>query len=409
MILKHKKVFSNIGYLGFLNILNICSPIFLYPYLINTLGMKKYGLFILSQTIAQLLSSVISFGFNLSATRDISFNRNNKDEISYIFCNVFYAKIVFSIFISFFYCVYIINFISKEQWVIYFLSFGFIFYELFFPLWLFQGLDNMRNVAIINSIGKIIPFLLVFLFVHNPNDVLILSVIYFISNLMIGILSFYLAFKISDLYIVPIDIKAIIKVIKKSWYLFLGLISTSIREKISVILIAKLLDDSAVVIYDLGIRILSILSIPQNIISTAFYPTISKTQDKKLAVNILFIVVVVSILIIFVSYFFVNNYIHFFISGINSENKDVIKILMLSILPISISTILARLFFAAFSLDKLYFKTIYITLLFYFFSFFVYILINDSYSLTDISLIIMLVFCFESILRGIMAFRIKRG
>lgn len=76
-IYKYKTLVENFGYLTLLQICNLLIPLITYPYLINTLGKDLYGVIIYSQAIVSYLSIFVNWGFNISATKSISINRDN--------------------------------------------------------------------------------------------------------------------------------------------------------------------------------------------------------------------------------------------------------------------------------------------------------------------------------------------
>ncbi|HCR3764252.1 TPA: oligosaccharide flippase family protein, partial [Citrobacter freundii] len=58
--------------------LNYVIPLISLPYLTRVLGVYDYGILSTILTVGSYLVLCIDFGFNLSATRKISANKNNK-------------------------------------------------------------------------------------------------------------------------------------------------------------------------------------------------------------------------------------------------------------------------------------------------------------------------------------------
>ena len=59
-------------------------PLLSYPYLIRVLGKETYGIIIFAQAIVGYFVILIGFGFNISATKEISINRDDKKKVSEI-------------------------------------------------------------------------------------------------------------------------------------------------------------------------------------------------------------------------------------------------------------------------------------------------------------------------------------
>ena len=81
-IYRYKTLIENFGYLTLLQICNLLIPLVTYPYLINTLGKNLYGVIIYSQAIVSYLAIFVNWGFNISATKYISINREDSKKIN---------------------------------------------------------------------------------------------------------------------------------------------------------------------------------------------------------------------------------------------------------------------------------------------------------------------------------------
>lgn len=90
--IKHKTLIENFSSLTVFQILNLLLPLLTYPYLIRVLGIEIYGLVVFAQAIIGYLLILVGFGFNISATKEISIHRDNKDKLSEIASSVLTIK-----------------------------------------------------------------------------------------------------------------------------------------------------------------------------------------------------------------------------------------------------------------------------------------------------------------------------
>ena len=100
-------VFKNYIYLLMIQGANFILPLITIPYLVRTLGINKFGIVMVAQSFAILLTIITEFGLDMSATRQVALIKNDKKKVSQYFFDVFFFKDVFSYYslynFSFFY------------------------------------------------------------------------------------------------------------------------------------------------------------------------------------------------------------------------------------------------------------------------------------------------------------------
>ena len=147
---RYKLLIHNFSYLSSLQVFTILVQLIALPYLLTVLGKELYGLVIFAQTVISYFQILINFGFNYSATINISVHRDNNDKLSEIVSNTLTIKGILFI-ISFIILYALLNFIprAQEYKVLFYLMMYLCFYEWIFPIWFFQGIEKMKYITII--------------------------------------------------------------------------------------------------------------------------------------------------------------------------------------------------------------------------------------------------------------------
>ena len=146
-----RNILSNFISLSFLQIANFILPLLTIPYLVRTLGMENYGMLAFATSIIMYFQVVSEYGFNLTATREVSVYRDNKEKIEEIYSAVTSSKVLLGI-ISFIMLTISMFFIERfaEEYLIIYLTFGIVIGQIFFPIWFFQGIEKMQFITFLN-------------------------------------------------------------------------------------------------------------------------------------------------------------------------------------------------------------------------------------------------------------------
>lgn len=189
-----KKLWSNIISLGILQISNYILPLLTFPYLVRVLGAEYFGLLAFVGATTMYLSLITDYGFNLSATRAISINRDNQFKVNEIFSAVMIIKLGFLVMSLVMLSLLVFSFEKFNQhWELYFISFGIVVGQTIFPVWLFQGLEKMKYITYINLSAKAFFTACIFIFVHDIEDYWIVPTLNSLGFFVAGLFSLYIA------------------------------------------------------------------------------------------------------------------------------------------------------------------------------------------------------------------------
>ncbi|HQF42313.1 MAG TPA: flippase [Ignavibacteriaceae bacterium] len=213
----------NFTSLSLLQLANYIFPIITLPYLVRVLGPEKYGLINFATAFTAYFNIITDYGFNLSATQEVSVNRNNKEKVSEIFSSVLIIKILlFLLSTVILFLVVIIFPLFRSDYDLYAITFIGVLGTVLFPLWFYQGIEQMKYILIINVVVRAISIVIIFLIVKVENDYLLLAIIYTVTQLLIGIIGLIFAIRKYELKYLLSSKNQLIDQLKKGWDLFLS-------------------------------------------------------------------------------------------------------------------------------------------------------------------------------------------
>ena len=269
--------------LSTLQVVNLILPFLTLPYLTRVLGISNYGVVVMVYSVMQFLLVICDYGFNLSATKDVSLNRNDKKEINIIFSSVLTIKF-FLIFISFLILFLLTNFVEAmfEHKNVYLLGFGIVAGQSLSLTWLFQGMEKMKYMTIVNLISKLTCTLLIFILIKKPNHYIYVPLLYSIGFMSGGLLSLWIAFKQFDVTFYLIKKEKIIQHFKVSSQYFFSRLSVSFYTTSNNFIVGIIFGEFYAGIFGVAEKLYSAITIIYMPISDAIYPLMVKTKNIRL-------------------------------------------------------------------------------------------------------------------------------
>lgn len=213
-------------------------PLITLPYLVRVLGASNYGVYGFSLAITQYLILITDYGFNLTATRKIAMEQNDKSKVSAIFWSVTFCKFILlliSLVLVFVLSQYI-DLLQGNKLVVY-ACFGLVIGNVLFPVWLFQGKESLGLSSLSNIIPKLIAVPLIFIFVRTTNDAWIAALISSLTAIIGGVISITIIHHKRWIRWVPASIDDMKRDLYDGWHIFMSTASISLyTTSITVIL-----------------------------------------------------------------------------------------------------------------------------------------------------------------------------
>ena len=337
----NKRLFENFISLSVLQGLNYILPLITLPYLVRVIGVEKFGLLSFATATIGYFQILTDYGFNLSATREISINRDDKEKVQDIFSAVITIKIIF-LFVSFILLTILIFSINKfkEDWLVYYLTFGIVVGNVLFPVWLFQGIERMKYITLLNIMAKGVFTIAIFIFVKDHKDYLKVPLLNSSGFIIAGVVSLWVIYKKFNYYIRFPYKSVIVNQLKEGWYIFVSTIAISLYTISTTFILGLFTNNVYVGYYSAADKIIQALKGLMGPVSQSVYPFITKrvSESKERGLKFIrkvLIVVAVSTAFISIATFFLAHEIVMIVLGVNYYNS-IIVLKILAFLPLII-------------------------------------------------------------------------
>lgn len=387
--IRYKVLVKNFSYLSTLQFFNILLPLVTYPYLIRTLGKDLYGLVIFAQAIVNYFLILINFGFNISATKEVSKHRHDVNKLNEIVSSVIIIKCLL-LFISLAILIltfYLIPKLSAYKLLI-FLSMMACINDIFFPTWYFQGIENMKFITFITLLSRLISLLLVFILIKYPADYILVPFFLGIGYFISGITALFIVFSIHKIKFQIQSIKVLKIYVKDAIPIFISNVSISLYISTNKIITGSMLSMGEVAFYDLGEKLINVLKIPQGILSQTLFPKVSKDKNLHFIKRIFKFSIIINCLLFFIFFIFSNKIILILGGKQMIQAHTVVNILALTVPIIAVSNVFGMQILIPLGYIRSFTKIIVLSALFYFFQLII-VYLTIGFSLILISIIIL--------------------
>jgi PST family polysaccharide transporter len=327
---------------------NYVLPLITLPYLVRVLGIGGYGIVAFTQAFTNYFLIFTDYGFQLSATREVSLHRDDKNKLSEIFSSVTAARCLLG-FAGFLILSALLFFVPKlgEEWLIFIFAYGAIVGNIMFPAWMFQGLERMKYVAALNIAAKLIFTFAIFFFIKQRSDYYLVPLLTSTGFVAAGIIALWVIFfKLKIKFYFP-KLKIVWYYIKESTDFFLSRASVSLYTSSNIFFLGLFVNTVVAGYYAIAEKIYIALQCLYQPLITILYPYMANTKNIKQYRLALFFATAVNIVlagILFVGAGLVLRVI--FGSGIESS-IGVLRILLIASLVVVPSIIMGYPLLAA--------------------------------------------------------------
>jgi len=265
-------------------------PLLALPYLLRVLGPDEFGKIAFSQAFCMYFVVLTEYGFNLTGTRLIAIHRHDKQASSRVFWEVQCVKAVFSL-LSVGSLLILIGAFAKLQNLALVLLIGLlpVVGSVMYPLWLLQGLERMREAAVLMISARVLMLAGVFAFVSDSKDVLLAAAFQFGAVPVAGVMSWVLLARSGQIAWVAPTRTGLVASLREGWHTFVATAASTLYRSSNAVVLGLLSGPAAVTFYALAEKIVKAVQELNRPISQAVYPRVSAlaAQSREAALPLL--------------------------------------------------------------------------------------------------------------------------
>lgn len=255
---------------------NYLFPLLTLPWLTRVLGVEGFGRIGFATAFCMNFSLFSDYGFNLSATRQISIHRSDRVMRSRIFWSTLATKSILAL-AGFVLLVLLTIFVQRLSADKNLLLVGYIAVigTVITPVWYFQGVEQMSILTKVNLAARTAALPIIFLTVRQPDDLLMAMIITSGSGLFAGCLSMAMLVRLKQVDWMRPTFTDIKESLYDGWHLFISSAASSLSTVSTTVILGFIAGNTEVGYFTAAQRLARAAQAMIAPINQAIYPRIS--------------------------------------------------------------------------------------------------------------------------------------
>lgn len=273
-----KRLLGNMLSLGAVQVFSYLLPFLSLPYLARVLGPTDLGRMAFAISVAQIFVILTDYGFNLSGPKAVALVRENKDQVTDIWCAVTFLRAVFAI-LGLVLIATLLPLLGRmhASWDLILIAYLLVIGNVLFPQWLFQGLEQLRFVSIAQIGARLAVFIATFALVRRREDLLLATALQALGPLLGGLLALPHTLKALSLPKIGWPQPAALRhQLHEGWHVFLSSAAINVYTTCNAFFLGLLAPPSAVGHYHVAEKLIRAVQMILSPISGAVYPHVSR-------------------------------------------------------------------------------------------------------------------------------------
>jgi PST family polysaccharide transporter len=256
-------------------------PLITLPYLVRTIGIENFGLINFAMSLGLYFGAFIQFGFGITATREISRQRDDDAKIAQIFSSTFTASLILAGLCAVIFFVVVLCFDKfNDNMYLYLTILAYIIFQSLFPVWFFQGMEKMKYITLLNLVTSMLFLIGLFVFVKQQQDYLLVPVLNAIAALaMLGAALAVIKKGFGVNFVMPTK-NDVMRVYSDGRYAFISQFAPNLYNNSAVFLLGIFAGNTAVGLYTAATKVIDVVISFAYILSNTFFPYLSRNLQR---------------------------------------------------------------------------------------------------------------------------------
>ena len=244
------------------------------PYLLRVLGPEKYGAMAFAQVLVNYGVLLVDYGFNLTAPRDIA--RAEALELPRQFSAIMGAKLVLLLPILLLGGALLAVFSERVDVLLVLCFLPMLLGNVLFPIWYFQGIQQMKFITIFNLVARSVSVAGIFLLVHESQDYRLAAFLQSFTPLLAGMLSLVIIHRQWPDMFCMTTWADIMSKLREGWDIFISTLFINLYTNSNVFFLGLLCSDTVVGYYAAANKLIEAVKGLLTPVSNAIFPHVSQ-------------------------------------------------------------------------------------------------------------------------------------
>ncbi len=226
----------------------------------SRLGEETFGLVNLALSVVMLLSISVSYGYHLNGPKHITLSENQIQKTQRVINQILATRLIISALIAI--LIFLVSqflSVSNSFQIILYFSLIILLSEALFPIFYFQGKDQLSNLSIANFFAKVSYLALVYFFVKGPENAPWMNFFFGITSLSVYVVLWISIYRKEKIQFDWVKWSEILFRIKENFHYFLSSIGGHIHIHGGLIILGFFAGNSVLGKYALAQKIAFLL------------------------------------------------------------------------------------------------------------------------------------------------------